>query len=570
MANRKTRTERRTGAKRKPWSVQYAEKILSGEILTSRHVRMVYEKLMREMEDENCPYRFDAEAGQRPIRFIEGFCRQAEGEIGAPIRLDLWQKAFVETLFGWKVKDTGWRRFVEALLLVGRKNGKTTLLAAIALYMMLADGEGAAECYSVATKRDQAAKAFKAACNMRAQSPEIAALTKKRRTDIYAPDSFSFFTPLGANADTLDGLNAQLVIVDELHAIKGRAIYDVMKQSQSSRRQPLMLQITTSGFERESIFDDQYQYACDVVEGKTPEPVDDFLALLYELDEREEWTNENAWIKANPGLGTIKQLDTLRKFVKKAKAQPQFLPTVLCKDFNLKEITSAAWMPWEYIDNKLTFDVELIRDTYAIGGCDLSSTTDLTCATLLIRRPNDPMVYVLQHYFLPEERIREVDSGASGHEAPYAIWRDRGLLTACPGSMVNYSQVTQWFVDTCSKLEINPLWICYDKALSGYWVPEMEDAGFEMEKTPQGPITWSQPMKEMGAHFEEGRVNYNCNPILRWCLSNVQAKSANTKGIQTIQPEKISDNRRIDGMVSLLNAWVGYVKHYDEYMDLVG
>ena len=143
-------------------------------------------------------------------------------------------------------------------------------------------------------------KLFRAACNMRSQSKEIAALTKKRRTDLYVPDTFSYLMPLGSNADTLDGLNAHLVIVDELHAIKGRAVYDVMKQSQSSRRQPIMLEITTSGFERESIFDDQYEYAVNVVEGKTPEPVDDFLALLYELDERDEWQDESAWIKANP------------------------------------------------------------------------------------------------------------------------------------------------------------------------------------------------------------------------------------------------------------------------------
>lgn len=551
--------------------MEYAEQIISGKIVTSRRVRMVYEKHLRDMADESFPYWFDVKAGQRAVRFIEGFCRQAEGEIGAPIVLDLWQKAFVEMLFGWKDKKTGLRRYVEALLLVGRKNGKTTLLAGIALYMLIADGEGAAECYSAATKRDQAAKVFKAACNMRAQSAEIAALTKKRRTDLYVPDTFSFFMPLGSNADTLDGLNAHLVIIDELHAIRGRALYDVMKQSQSSRRQPLMLEITTSGFERESIFDDQYQYACDVVEGKTPEPVEDFLALLYELDERDEWLDEKAWIKANPGLGTIKKLDTLRKYVKQAKAQPKFLPTVLCKDFNVKEVTGEAWLSWEVIDNKLMFDPEILRDTYAIGGCDLSSTTDLTCATLLVRRPGDEMVYVLQQYFLPEERIKEVDGGGgTGYEAPYSIWRDRGLLTACPGTMVDYSMVTAWFVDTCRALEINPLWICYDRALAGYWVPEMENYGFEMEKTPQGPITWSQPMKEMGATFEAKKVNYNNNPMLKWCLSNVQAKSLNSKGIQTIQPEKISENRRIDGMVSLLNAWVGYVKHYDEYMDLVG
>lgn len=209
------------------------------------------------------------------------------------------------------------RRFNETLFLVGRKNGKTTMLSAIALYMMIADGEGGAECYSVATKREQAAKAFKSAVAMRQQSPEIRAVINKRRTDMYMPSTFSSFEPLSSDSNTLDGLNSHLVIIDELHAIKDRNLYEVMKQSTSSRRQPLVVMITTAGTVRESIFDDIYSYANAILDGTIKN--DAFLPILYELDKQTEWTDVKSWTKANPGLGTIKQYKYLQEQVQRAK-----------------------------------------------------------------------------------------------------------------------------------------------------------------------------------------------------------------------------------------------------------
>ncbi|HEX9059961.1 MAG TPA: terminase large subunit, partial [Clostridia bacterium] len=201
------------------WIKEYVSKIDSGEIKVSKKVDIIYHRLLKEMEDESLPFLFDEEKGERPIIFIEKFCKQAEGQLGAPIVLELFQKAFLQALFGFVYKDTGFRKFKEALFLVGRKNGKTTLLAGIVLYMLIADGEGAAECYCVATKKDQAGKTFKSACDMRSQSPEISALTKKRRSDIYMPLTLSKFEALASEADTLDSLNAHLVVIDELHAI---------------------------------------------------------------------------------------------------------------------------------------------------------------------------------------------------------------------------------------------------------------------------------------------------------------------------------------------------------------
>jgi phage terminase large subunit-like protein len=546
------------------WVREYYDRISRGEIVTSRRVKTVYERLVNEMGDDSTPYYFDEDAGERPILFIETFCKQSQGTIGAPLELELFQKAFIQTLFGWLEKDTGYRRFRETMFLCGRKNGKSTLLSGIALYMLIADYEGAAEIYSVATKKDQAKKVLTEAVNMVKQSPELRAVVKKRRNDIYFSATSSVFEALASDSNTLDGLNSHAVIIDELHAIRDRNLYEVMKQSTSSRRQPLVVMITTAGTVRECIFDNMYELACEIADGKKKD--DTFLPVLYELDSREEWTSPQMWVKANPGLGKIKQYKTLANFVERAKNSPADLPGVLCKDFNIRENESNVWLSFEQIKNPATFDMSEVYNTYAIGGCDLSATTDLTAATLLIRKPNDTTVYVLQQYFLPKARIEHLEE-KNTNEAPYRLWAERGLLTICEGNRVNFSDVTAWYCQMRDEHKIDAFKVGYDRALAGYWVEEMKSNGFTMEPVAQGPFTWSQPMREMGAALADKLVNYNDNPMLVWCLSNTAVKKS---GLNNIQPVKITDKRRIDGAVSLLNAWVIYVKYYDDFMYNVG
>lgn len=544
----------------------YWKAIEGGRVTVSRRVRAVYGRLAREIRepDPASPYYFDEEAGARPIEFAERFCKQSQGVIGAPLVLELFQKAYIQALFGFLEKETGFRRYRETMFLVGRKNGKSTLLAAIALYMLIADHEGAAEIYSVATKKDQAKKVLTEAINMVKQSPELRAVLRKRRSDLYFPSTASTLEALASDSNTLDGLNSHAVIIDELHAIKDRNLYEVMKQSTSSRRQPLVVMITTAGTVRESVFDNLYELAAAIADGEKRE--DTFLPVLYELDERAEWTDPAKWEKANPGLGTIKQYKMLSGFVNRAKINPEDLPGVLCKDFNIREVSADVWLSYEAIQSNLRFDLKDVYDTYALGGCDLSATTDLTCATLLIRKPGNPMVYVLQQYFLPEKRVERLEEKNTS-EAPYRTWADRGLLTLCPGNRVDYSQVTAWFCQMRDQYRIDCIKVGYDRALAGYWVDEMTANGFDMESVAQGPYTWSQPMREMGAALEAKQVNYNGNPMLVWCLTNTAVKKS---GLNNIQPVKITDKRRIDGTVSLLNAWVMYVKYYEDFMYCVG
>lgn len=548
------------------WVKEYYRRIESGDIVTSKRVKAVYSRLVAEMDSPapDFPYYFDEETGERPILFIETFCKQSQGTIGAPLELELFQKAFIQLLFGWLEKETDYRRFRETMFLCGRKNGKSTLLSGIALYMLIADYEGAAEIYSVATKKDQAKKVLTEAVNMIKQSPELRAVVKKRRNDVYFPATSSVFEALASDSNTLDGLNSHAVIIDELHAIRDRNLYEVMKQSTSSRRQPLVVMITTAGTVRECIFDNMYELACDLADGKKKD--DTFLPILYEIDSRDEWVDPQMWIKANPGLGKIKQYKTLAAFVERAKNNPADLPGVLCKDFNYRENDNSVWLSYDHIKNDAVFEMSEVYNTYAIGGCDLSATTDLTAATLLIRKPADNTVYVLQHYFLPQARVELLEK-KNTNEASYRLWAERGLLTICDGNRVNFSAVTEWFCQMRDEYKIDAFKVGFDRALAGYWVEEMKSNGFTMEPVAQGPFTWSQPMREMGAAFADKIVNYNKNPILIWCLSNTAVKKS---GVNNIQPVKITDKRRIDGAVSLLNAWVIYVKYYDDFMYNVG
>lgn len=535
---------------------EYYDKIVSGEIVAGRRVKKQYEKLVNEMSHPlMTTFYFDEEAGNRPIEFIEKFCKQSEGDFGSPINLELFQKAWVQALFGFKWKDTNLRRFNESFFMVGRKNGKTTLLSGIALYMLIADGEGAAEIYCVASKKDQAKKAFNSAAAMRFHSRAISLVTKKRRTDIYMPATLSQFEALASDSDTLDGLNAHLVIIDELHAIKDRALYEVMKQSMGSRKQSMLIMITTAGTNRENIFDDTYDYACRVCDGMVKN--DKYLPIIYELDDRSEWTNPDMWPKANPGLGTIKTMDYMIEMVQRAQDDKKMLKTVLTKDFNIRETDTESWLHLDEIENSKMFKIEDFKGIYAIGGVDLSSTTDLTCATLFFKK--NGIGYVLQKYFMPNT----IDRRAKEDKVPYDIWLSDGWIHESPDVKIDYSAVTAWFVKMRDEYEINPLWIGYDSWSAQYWADQMANEGFNMERVIQGAQTMSQPMKELEAELKAHRIVYNCNPVLEWCLTNTVIKTDENDNIRPVKGR--SQRRRIDGAVSLIDAYVVYMNHMADY-----
>lgn len=548
---------------------EYYKQIESGNIVVCEEIRSIYKRLSEETErtDAEFPFYFDEDVGEHPILFIENFCRHYQGEhAGELVKLELFQKAFIQALFGFLEKGTNRRRFREYFFEVARKHGKSFLSGCIAVYMMVADGEEGAEIYSAATKLDQAKIIYNAAKNIIDQSPELRALVKSTREGLTFKHTRSVMKPLPNESKSLDGLNIHFAALDEIHEQRDRNMYDVLRQGMKARRQPLIGCITTSGFFREGLYDNLHEYAVDVAKGIKHD--DRLLPIVYKLDEVDEWRNPDMWIKANPGLGSIKSWQQLADDVERAKQDANYLPTLLVKDFDMKQNEQSAWLPLNTIINETVVSMDYLAHSYAVGGCDLSSVYDLTCSSLLIRKPNDDNVYVLQHYFIPQSKVDALELTKS-KEAPYKLWAEQGWLTINEGASVDYSLVTQWFVDMVQQNDIRPLWVCYDRALAGYWQEEMQGMGFDMEKVAQGPITWTYPMKHMGAAFEEHKVVYNNNPILRWCLANTAKKTLNKDGIESIQPVKIQQQRRIDGMVSLLNAWVGYEKHQDEYLPYV-
>lgn len=552
---------------------EYLKKIKSGEIITSRKIRVLYERECLWMEtppdDPHFIWHYDQERADRHINFIEKFCKESKGKnAGKTLELMLWQKAFISLLYGW-VTDEGLRRFNEVFFLVGRKNGKTELAAAMSHDMLLNDGEAGPEIYAAANAKDQAMLLFSEAVNMRSQSPALRSVEKKRRNDIYTQVNFGLIKAIASKTDNLDGLNASFVIQDEIHEQKNSDLYDVLKQSQSFRDQPLYLLITTNGFVREAFFDDKYADCSRIALWEDGHQTYNVLPIIYELDDRNEWTDESAWIKANPGLGVIKKVKTLKEHVEQAKRDQSFFPTLMTKDFNVPENSAEGYLTYDEAVNETLFDMEYLRNSYAIGGCDLSSTTDLTCATLLVRKPNDPNFYVLQKYFLPEARVTGDQARSTSKEAPYKQWAKDGWLELCEGSTVDFHAVTLWFVKMVKEYNIRMMGCYYDAALSGYWREDMDSYGFPMYSLRQGPYTWTYSFKLMRGYFHEHRIIYDNNPMLRWCLLNTGAKSTNSDGIESIQPVKISQNRRIDGTVSLLNAMTGYHKVEEEYMRYV-
>ena len=382
---------------------------------TSIKVRKVYDELVRIMRDPDSEWEYDPAKANHALEFVENFCRHSKGRMGGqPFILELWQKALVAATFGIVHKISGLRKYQEVVLIVARKNGKSTLAAAIGLYLQIADNEPGAEIYACATKRDQAKIIWLEAKRMVKKSPTLSSRMKTLVAEINSDYNDSFFKPLGRDSDTLDGLNVHGALLDEIHAWTDQNLYDVIVDGTSSREQPLIFVTTTAGTVREQVFDTKYD-ECELVINGYGDP-DGFknerlLPIIYELDNRKDWTKEECWYQANPGLGTIKVRDQLENKVNKAKANPKLVKNLLCKDFNIRETNSEAWLTFEQLNNTATFDIAKLKPRYCIAGIDLSSTTDLTCATIIFRVQNDPVLYVEQMYWLPADRLEQREIG---------------------------------------------------------------------------------------------------------------------------------------------------------------
>lgn len=531
---------------------QYFSGIGDGRIIACEKMKRIADTLMEKYLNPG-EFHFDLDIANRHIEFIERFCKLPTGKLGQPLRLELFQKARLQSIFGF-VDDNNLRQYNEVLIIEGRKNGKTTETAAIELDMLMNDKEGAPQIYNVATMLDQARLGFNAANKMRMQSPLLKKHIRKRAADLYCAMNMGFIKALASNTNSLDGLDTHCGVIDELAAIKNRDINDLVKQSMGAREQPLLFCITTNGFVREGIFDSQYQYASDVLFDRARN--NRFLPFIYELDHIDEWDREECWIKANPGLGTVKSIDYLRQMVQKAKDDESFKPTVLVKDFNLKQTSEAAWLRFEDFENTATFTGPF---RYGIGGLDAADSVDLAAAKVLCMRRDDPNIYVRQMYWMPQavlDRQEETGNRRERDNVPYQLWKDKGLLRTVPGNKVDKRVMLDWFCELRDQEDIYVLYIGYDPwHIDDSLLREFQSEFGEKAMIPvrQGVITLSQPMKDLKADLQAKLIVYNDHPIDKWCFFNTVVKT-DVNG--NIQPVKGMDTRnRIDGTLALIDGY---------------
>ncbi|MFU2028118.1 terminase large subunit [Bacillus wiedmannii] len=550
--------------------IEYYSLIESGKEIVSEKVRRIYKKLISDIGDKESIYEYDSKKANHAIEFIENFCKHSKGKWGGkPIVLEVWQKAFIAAAFGFVHGIDGTRKYREVLLVVARKNGKSTVGSGIGLYLQIADGEPGSEVYAVATKKDQAKLVWLESKRMVKKSPALLKRIKPLVSEMVSEWNDSTFKPLGSDSETLDGLNVHGAMMDEIHAWKDKNLYDVIVDGTSSREQPMIFMITTAGTVRESVYDMKYEEAEMLLNGlDDPDGYKDdrFLPIIYELDKREEWTDPSKWQKANPGLGTIKKIDQLETKVNKAKANSLLVKNLLTKDFNIRETSTEAWLNFEQLNNPDTFDIEKLKPSYGIGGCDLSSTTDLTAAKVIFMVPEDPHIYVKQMYWLPEDLLEQ---RSKEDKIPYNLWHEQGILRTTPGNSVHYKFVTKWFLEIRDECGIYLPWIGYDRWSAKYWVEEMEGYFGKESMIPisQGKQTLSSPMRLLGADLESKLVNYNNNAIDKWCLSNTAIAIDNNLNIQ---PNKTKNQRRrIDGTAALLNAYVVLQEKRNDYLNMI-
>lgn len=517
-------------------------------------------------EVETNTYIFQREKGQRVIDFIEKFCHHSKGKwAGKPIKLELFQRALLEATFGFVNEETGLRKYKKVIFLIAKKNGKSTLASGIGLYGLTSDGEGGAEVYSIAKVKDQAKITWQEAKHMVSKSPALQKRIRPTVSGLFYDAKDAVFAPLASETNSLDGKNPYYVLADEIWAWEDPGLLDIMEDGMSAREQPLLFETSTMGTVRGKVFDDQYEYSAKIIKGYLNQEggiVDEtVLPVIYELDDPSEWLDEEAWYKANPALGISKGIEYMRDKVNKAKNNPLSLTNLLCKDFNIRQTSTTTWLQYEELNNESTYTDDEFRDCYCIGGCDLSSTTDLTCATLIGIKHGE--IKVKQMYFIPENGL---EAKVKEDKIPYDKWKALGWLRTSEGSKVNYTDVTNWFIEQVEKYELRPLWVGYDSWNAQYWCEEMRSYGFDMVEVRQGAKTFSTPMKQLKADLKDKLINYNNNPILKWCLSNLSIKADEN---ENIRPVKENLRARIDGAVSLIDAYVIYYDKEPEFKNFV-
>lgn len=555
--------------------LEYYERIKNGDEVVSRKIARVYRKLAEDLSRsvgaDGTVYHYSHSRANHILEFAENYCRHSKGKLGGQlVVLELWEKAMLAAMFGF-IDDDGRRRYREIILIVAKKNGKSLIGSIVGLYLQVGDGEPGAEVYAVATKKDQAKIIWGEAKRMVNKSPELRRIIKPLVGEMDCAANESVFKPLASDTDTLDGLNVHGALMDEVHQWRdGVALYDIIADGTTAREQPMVLITSTAGVVREDIYDNKYEYAEKVILGyDDPDAgiVDDhFLPFIYELDSREEWEKEECWKKANPGLGTIKNIRQLRDKVARAKQEPSLQRNLLCKEFNIRETAGGSWLSFDDLNNETLFDVRELKPRYGVGGADLSSTDDLTAACVIFMLPESPEIYVIPMFWIPEN---SVERHIRTDKIRYDIWIEKGWVRTCPGNKINPDVVWEWFVEIQEEYDIYLNIVGYDSWSAEMWANKMKQTFGEKTMHPviQGKKTLSNPMKMLAKDFEAHRIIYNNNGLLKWCIANTSVDEDKNGNIQPIKNRR--PTQRIDGLAALLDAYTVLQDNLDDYLSVI-
>lgn len=506
-------------------------------------------------------YYFDEEAADRAVNFIEQFCTHVKGELaGKAFILEQWQKDdIVRPLFGWKSKDTDYRKYRTCYVEIPRKNGKSNLAAALALYLLFADGEPGAEIISAAGDRGQANIVYNIAQEMIKNNKHLRSKAKVLRNTIEYKSSW--YKSISAEAYTKHGLNCHGIIFDELHTQPNRELWDVLTTSVGARRQPLIISLTTAGHDRASICYEMHEYSEGLLNGSIED--DSFLPVLYKADPDMDWTDPETWKKANPGYGSICNEAYFMDAVKKAKANPSMINSFLRLHLNIWTSAETAWIPDNtYMKGDKPIPFDRLPSLPAYGGLDLASTQDLTAFALIFRDDENDCFYLICHQFVNSVKAHNKKLAAG---VDYLNYEREGDLTITPGNVTDYRIVKQYIMDQCAKYDVRE--IGYDPKFSTYIVAELTEEEITMQPMAQNITSMNGPTKEMEMEIMKGNVIHGGNKCLRWQFGCAIIYTDNNENKRVIKEQK--ENKKVDGVIASIIALNSYVQNATNDTDIM-
>lgn len=536
---------------------EYYQGIQDGSIVVGHFIKLWYGYIIQGLQDKK--FYYDHKQALRSIRFMETFLHHHEGELAPQlVKLELWQKALLSVLFGI-VDGDGVRQFREAVIVIGRKNGKTLLASGIALYLSYL-GDYGARTYFIAPKLEQATLGYDALYQSILKEPDLSSIAKKRRTDIYIAQNNATIKPLAFSERRSDGLNCSCVICDEISSWRGEPgirMYEVLTSSTGARKSPLVLSISTSGYENNGIYDELIKRGTRVLLGGSREKR--LAPFLYMIDDLSQWNSLSELQKANPNLGVSLSVDYLLEQIAIAEGSLPKKNEFIAKFGNIKQNSTQAWLSTETVEKCMgePFTAEDLKHSYCVGGLDLSQTTDLTCAMVVTEKHGE--LYVFSQFFMPAEKV---DEATERDGVPYKMYIQKGWITPSGENFVNYEDVYQWFVRLVEEYEILPLVTGYDRYSSQYLVQTMKQYGFVMDDVFQGE-NLTPVIHEAEGLLKDGKVHIGDNDLLKMHFLDSALKTNNeTSRVKLI---KLRSNAHIDGMASFLDAICVRQKYYQEY-----